>query len=81
MRILRGRRYNRIKKAQGGDRRASGQNDHMNERTAERLAKEHGVSPKTIRRDGKFAEEVERTPELREAVMDLNRQREKTFSQ
>ena len=38
------------------------------ERTAERLAKEYGVSSPTIRRDGKFAEEVERMPELKEAV-------------
>jgi len=57
MSLLRGRRYERTKKAQHrpekgaqsdpligktADRSASGQNDHL--KTAERLAKEHGVS-------------------------------------
>ncbi len=71
MRLLRGRRYNRAKKAHGGTGAnqyvQSGQNDHS-AKTAERLASEHGVTERTIRRDGKFAEEVERTPELLEAV-------------
>jgi len=36
--------------------------------TAERLAKEHGVSPATVRRAEKFYHEVENTPELKKAV-------------
>jgi N6-adenosine-specific RNA methylase IME4 len=36
--------------------------------TAERLAKEHGVSPATVRRAEKFYDEVENTPELKKAV-------------
>jgi len=43
------------------------QNDHTL-RTSERLAKEHGVSPATVRRAEKFYEEVEKTPELKKAV-------------
>jgi hypothetical protein len=61
--LLRGRLYNRAKKAHGGDRRSesSGQNAHLiePERTAERLAKAHDVDERTIRRDGEFAEAVE----------------------
>ncbi len=68
MRLLRGRRYNRAKNQGARTDLTCGQNDHKSERTAERLASEHGVSEKTIRRDAKFAEEVERTPELLEAV-------------
>ena len=63
MSLLRGRRYNRTKKAVGGD----GTNQHSEEcgqnvhkaRTAESLAAEHGVNEKTIRRDGEFAKAVE----------------------
>ena len=36
--------------------------------TAETLGKQHGVTGRTIKRDGKFAEQVERTPELKQAV-------------
>jgi N6-adenosine-specific RNA methylase IME4 len=43
------------------------QNDHKL-KTAERLAKEHGVSPATVRRAEKFYDEVENTPELKKAV-------------
>ena len=38
------------RKTHGGQRQASGQNVHL--KTAEALAKEHGVNEKTIRRDG-----------------------------
>ena len=40
--LLLGRRYNRVKKAHGGDRKSesSGQNDHLN--TAESIAQQHG---------------------------------------
>lgn len=61
MSLLRGRRYNRMKKAVGGraDRDFSGdQNEHP--KTAEALSHQHGVSPATIRRDGQFANDVER---------------------
>ena len=62
MSLLRGRRYNRAKKAHGGDRKSesasSGQSVHL-VKTAEALAKQHGVDEKTIRRDGQFAKAVE----------------------
>lgn len=58
--LLLGRRYNRAKKADNarpGNDNASkergGQNVHR-EKTAEKLAKEHGVDEKTVRRAGKF---------------------------
>ncbi len=57
MSLLRGRRYNRLKKSHGGEREASPQNDDL--KTSERLAKQHGVSKATIERDGQFAEAVE----------------------
>jgi phage N-6-adenine-methyltransferase len=56
--LLRGRRYNRQKQSHGGDRGASGQNVQMPS-TAERLAVQHGVDERTIRRDGQFAAAVE----------------------
>lgn len=57
MSLLRGRRYNRTKKTHGGSMEPSCQNDNL--KTTERLAQQHGVSPRTIARDGKFAEAVE----------------------
>ena len=66
-----GRIYNRTKKtkaeagAKGGS--SSGQNVRCL-RTAEKLAKEHAVDEKTVRRAGKFAKEVETNPELQEAI-------------
>jgi ParB family chromosome partitioning protein len=73
--ILRGRRYNRMKKQHGGDRRSedisSGQ--HVLLKTAETLAQQHGVNERTIRRDGKLAEAFdklqEEAPEQARAVM------------
>lgn len=57
MSLLRGRRYNRAKKDVG---RPEGNADNLSTlRTAEKLAEQHGVDEKTIRRDGKFAEAVE----------------------
>ncbi len=59
--LLLGRRYNRAKKAEGapeGNGNASkqlGQNAPV-ERTSAKLAKEHGVDEKTVRRAGKFQE-------------------------
>jgi N6-adenosine-specific RNA methylase IME4 len=59
--LLRGRRYNRLKKQHGGDRRSSPQNEDLNGKTAARLALEHGVSRQTIERDGQFAAAIEKT--------------------
>ena len=63
-----GRRYNRAKKNQGGDQKSNGQNVRLN--VAKDLAAEHRVNEKTVRRAGKFAEEVDDTPELQQAVRD-----------
>lgn len=57
---LRGIRYNGEKQDKGGDRKSKGQNDPLIESTADRLADEYQVSEKTIKRDGQFAEAVER---------------------
>ena len=62
--IIRGRRYNRTKKAQGG----TGANQHKSRgaevaplpNTAKALADQHGVSERTIKSDGKRAEAIER---------------------
>lgn len=71
MSLLRGRRYNRIKKPQGGTGAnrylQSGQNVHF-VKTAQGLAEEHGINEKTIRRDGAFAEAVEKLGIEREVV-------------
>lgn len=60
-----GNRYNRTKKQQGGtganQHEQSAQVDHS-AKTSEKLAKEHGVSEATVRRAGKFAEEVNSHP-------------------
>jgi hypothetical protein len=58
--LLLGRRYNRAKKANGGDRKSEGQNAPVKERTSAKLAKEHGVDEKTVRRAGKFQEAAAR---------------------
>lgn len=52
--LLLGRRYNRAKKAHGGDRKTEESRD-QNEplKTAEKLAVEHGVSPATVKRAGR----------------------------
>ena len=74
--LLRGRRYNRAKKAQGG----TGANQHKQKdqidpsaRTAERLGKQHGVSAPTIKRDGAFASAVDKvkakTPEIEASLI------------
>lgn len=59
--LLRGRRYNRTKKTQGGtganQYQQSGQN--VQSATAELLAEQHCVTERTIRRDGDFAAAVE----------------------
>jgi len=58
--LLRGRRYNRVKKGHGGDRKSEEskpQNEDL--KTAETLAIQHGVSRATVERDGAFASAVE----------------------
>lgn len=63
--LLLGRRYNRTKQARGGQlpqaEKGIGQNDQPLS-TAEKLAQEHGVSEKTVRRAGQFAAEVDPGP-------------------
>jgi len=73
--LLRGRRYNRTKKAAHGraDRNFwGGQNDPP--KTADRLAAQHGVSARTINRDGAFATAVENVkaadPEIERKVIE-----------
>lgn len=67
MSLLRGRRYNRTKGRQGGDKKSTGQNVRLIDNAAT-LAAEHGVNEKTIRRDGEFAEAVETLGIEREIV-------------
>lgn len=68
--LLLGRRYNRTKKSyvEAGALKSRGQIDPG--RTAEKLAMQHGVSSATVKRAGKFAEEVERNPELKKAIVE-----------
>lgn len=68
MSLLRGRRYNRTKKANDGSRGNQHTEAAGKMSTAESLAAEHGVDEKTIRRDGKFAEAVEALGIEREIV-------------
>ena len=57
--LLLGRRYNRAKKAQGGRAdREFGAAKVTSPNTAEKLAAEHGVSEKTVRNAGQYAEAV-----------------------
>lgn len=70
MRTLRGRRYNREKKAEGRPEKLA-QNDPVKsvpQSTAERHAREAGVSPATIKRDGAAVAKIEKSPELTKAV-------------
>ena len=74
-RLLLGRRYNRMKKAQGAPKGSQNASKIKADKlptlkTADTLAAEHGVDEKTVRRAGKFAEEVEQTPELQQAIND-----------
>lgn len=60
--LVRGRRYNFEKKRHGGQERFDSPKGHSDplENTAQTLASELGVSEKTIKRDGQFAEAVEK---------------------
>ena len=65
-----GRRYNRAKGSRGGDHGnqhvAKDQSDTLP--TAQALSGQYGVGEATVKRAGKFAEDVDSTPELKEAV-------------
>lgn len=67
MSLMRGRRYNRAKKAHGGDRKSQ-QSESREQNvplisTADILAKQYNVSHMTIKRDGAAAELLEKHPE------------------
>ncbi|MDW7730685.1 MAG: hypothetical protein SCJ94_11910 [Bacillota bacterium] len=65
MRLLRGRRYNRVKMTKAEAGAIGGGSKDQNDtclNTAQKLSKEHGVSAPTIKRDGKFYEEVTGKP-------------------
>lgn len=70
VRLIRGRRYNRVKKAAHGreGRQFSG---HQNEvpKTSARLAKEHGVSKATIERDAAAVRILDERPDLADQVI------------
>lgn len=57
--LLRGRRYNRLKKQGARTDLTSDQNEQKSIDTAAQLAAQHGVSRATIVRDGAFAQAVE----------------------
>lgn len=54
--LLLGRRYNRAKKTMVEAGASKGQNAPSSERTSAKIAKEHGVDEKTVRRAAKFQE-------------------------
>lgn len=61
--MMLGRRYNRTKKAVGEHRGNQHLERDQNEplpKTADRLAKQHGVSPATVKRAGQYAEAIEK---------------------
>ena len=68
MRLLRGRLYNRTAPEQGKrNDLTSDQNDTKLQR-ADRIAKQSGVSAATVKRDAKFAKDIEEKPELMQAI-------------
>lgn len=74
-RYLIGRRYSRTKKAQGapaGNDNAAKQTDQNDPvvSTADRIAKDHGVAPATVKRAAKFAQQVDEHPELKQALVE-----------
>jgi phage N-6-adenine-methyltransferase len=70
MSLLRGRRYNRMKRAPNdggvGTPKATGPHSEDRLKTAFRIGKEHGVSHSTIERDGQFADAVDKLDMQRE---------------
>jgi hypothetical protein len=67
-RLLLGRRYNRTKKEHGKRGKEKIAQNEQSFGTAEALGSEYGVSRETVKRAGKFAEEVAKTPELQAAI-------------
>jgi len=67
MRLIRGRLYNRIKKEQGGDHKSKDQIDTLIN-SADKISKQYGISSATIKRDAKFAKEVESDLNLLKAI-------------
>jgi len=68
--IIRGSIYNQTSKGHGGarDKSSSGQNVHL--KTSQKLAEEFGVTERTIRRDGEFAEAVEKVKKIDKEIGD-----------
>jgi phage N-6-adenine-methyltransferase len=64
MSLLRGRRYNRLKRQDGGhgDQKSGG--NFCTPNVAENLASQHGVSARTIKNDGQFANDIEKLKEI-----------------
>ena len=63
--LLLGRRYNRAKKAHGGDRKSEESRDQFEPlKTTEKLATEHGVSPATVKRAGQYADAVAKVSQV-----------------
>jgi len=73
---LRGRLYNARKGSQGGDRRSKGQNVTLN--AAESVAAETGVDARTVKRDGQFAEAIDKVREVVPEIQSKLRAREVT---
>jgi len=69
-RLLVGMLYNQRKATQGGDRKSKGKNCTLND-TAQQVAEETGVSPRTVKSAGKLAAKVE---EIKQAEPELPRQ-------
>lgn len=80
--LLRGRRYNRTKptRAQTGAMKGKGADTLAGPITAETLAAQYGVSEKTIRRDGKRAEAIEKLAESQPEQAQLVRDGLKRFN-
>ena len=57
--MIRGRRYERAKKREGRPNK-QGNSCTVSGPTAEKIAKEHGVSPRTVKNDATFAKAVEK---------------------
>ena len=70
MSLMRGRRYNRAKGKHEDNLKQNAPKDQSDTSvdTASRLTQEHGVSPPTIKRDGQYAEAVDRLGIQQEAA-------------
>ncbi len=81
--LLIGRRYNRAKKAHGGDRgnQHTEPRDHFDplpaEKTAQSIARQHGLGEATVKRAGQFADAIEKVkaiaPSIARALRRANR--------